>query len=79
MALTLRQKLDEAKLAVHNLNTGNAVRVSVDKDGSRVEFAVADLYRLQNYVKQLEAELSKPVCCNGTQPSNSGGPLGFYF
>lgn len=79
MPLTTQQKLDEAKLALHNLNTGNSVRVSVDRDSSRVEFAVADLYRLQNYVKQLEAELSKPVCCNGTQPSNSGGPLGFYF
>lgn len=71
MPLTIQQKLDEARLALHNLNTGNSVRVSVDKDSSRVEFAVADANKLQAYIKQLEDAL-------GTTPSG-GGPVGFYF
>lgn len=69
MPLTTQQKLDEAKLALHNLNTGSMVRVSVDKDGSRVEFAVADMGRLRAYIAELEAAV------NGT----NSGPVGFYF
>lgn len=71
MPLTTQQKLDEAKLALHNLNTGNSVRVSVDRDSSRVEFAVADANKLQAYIKQLEDAL-------GTTPAGNG-PARFYF
>lgn len=74
MPLTTQQKLDEAKLALHNLNTGNAVRVSVDKDGSRVEFAVADMARLRAYIAELEAALA---AASGLGLGN--GPARFYF
>ena len=74
MPLTTQQKLDEAKLALHNLNTGNAVRVSVDKDGSRVEFAVADMARLRAYIAELEAALA---AASGLGLGN--GPARFSF
>ena len=78
MPLTTQQLLDEAKAALHALNTGTMARVSVDKDGSRVEFAVANKEGLRNYIAELENTLTKPQCCTGTA-QRVRGPLGFYF
>jgi len=51
-----QEKLEAAREAYHRLVTGKAVRVTVDQNGERVEFAVANASRLQAYIQQLEAE-----------------------
>lgn len=58
--MTLQQRLDEAKAALHDLMTGRAVRVVVDQNGERVEYSVANRANLMAYIAMLEAELANP-------------------
>jgi hypothetical protein len=58
--MTLQQRLDEAKAALHDLMTGRAVRVVVDQNGERVEYSVANRANLLAYISMLEAELANP-------------------
>lgn len=73
--LTTQQKLDEARAAYHDLNTGRMARVVVDQNGERVEFAAANKTALYNYIRQLETELG---LSSGGVPANVG-PAGFIF
>lgn len=68
-----QQKLDAAREAYHNLITGRMARVVVDQNGERVEFVATNAFRLQAYIKELEAE-----CAAQSQP-RVRGPLGFLF
>lgn len=70
MALTAQQKLDAARVAYHNLVTGQQARVIVDQNGERVEFTMANRAALKAYISQLEAEIA------GT---NKRFPLRVYF
>lgn len=71
----IKQRLDEAKDAYHDLMTGRAVRVLVDQNGERVEYQASNRNQLALYIQQLEDELSK---CVGGDVSTSG-PLRFFF
>jgi hypothetical protein len=73
--LTIQQKIEEARAAYHQLNTGRMPRVVVDQNGERVEFTAANRTGLYTYIQQLEAQLpSAPVAF---RPTN--GPAGFLF
>lgn len=71
MALTTQQKLDDAEKAYHDLLTGCALRVVVDRNGERVEFTGANRQMLKAYIDELRTAL-------GLNPT-SGGPLQFLF
>jgi hypothetical protein len=74
--LTIPQKLEEARAAYHQLNTGTMARVVVDQNGERVEFTAANRTGLYSYIQQLEAQMPcAPL--GGFRPSN--GPAGFLF
>lgn len=71
--LTTQQKLDEALLAYHQLNTGTMARVIVDQSGQRVEFTAANKAALYLYIQQLQGAL-------GTLPVQANlGPARFLF
>lgn len=55
--MATQQQLDEARAALHNLITGKAV-VSIQKNGRKVEYNLANKAELQGYISQLESELS---------------------
>ncbi|MDQ0317714.1 gpW family head-tail joining protein [Amorphus orientalis] len=71
----LKQKLDEAEAALHDLQTGRAVRVLVDHDGSRIEYQVGNKAQLSAYVSELRKALD--ACLSGRVKSN--GPLRFVW
>lgn len=71
MALTTEQKLDDAEKAYHDLLTGRALRVVVDRNGERVEFTAANRQMLKAYIDELRTALGLN--------STSGGPLQFLF
>lgn len=50
--------LADAQKAYHNLQTGVAPRVVVEMDGTRVEFAPANVSRLYSYIQSLQAQLN---------------------
>ncbi len=72
--LTVEQKLDEAKLAYHQLNTGTMARVVVDQSGQRVEFTAANKANLYQYIQDLSAQLGV-----GTSVPLNNGPARFVF
>lgn len=51
-------RLNEARIAFHDLSVGNAVKVTVDQSGERVEFTVANSARLYAYITALENALN---------------------
>lgn len=58
--LTREQKLkllSEAEMAYHRLATGVMVKVFVDQNGERVEYASGSLGQLQKYIALLKLEL----------------------
>ncbi len=69
--MTLQERLDEAKAALHDLMTGRAVRVVVDQNGERVEYSVGNRANLLAYIAMLEAEianLGKPRAVGAMRP-----------
>lgn len=69
--MTLLERLNEAKAALHDLMTGRAVRVVVDQNGERVEYSVANRANLLAYISALEAELAnagKPAAVGAMRP-----------
>lgn len=62
--------LEDARLKYHLLETGQAVRVVVDSDGSRVEYSTANRGRLKAYIEELKRELSPSI-------KKNLGPIGF--
>lgn len=56
--LTIQQKIEEARAAYHQLNTGRMARVVVDQNGERVEFTPANRAGLYTYIQQLESQQS---------------------
>ena len=59
----LRKRLEEAEQALHELNTGQKVRVFQDQNGERVEYTVANASRLESYIAQLRYQID-PSCGN---------------
>lgn len=71
MALTTEQKLADAEKAYHDLLTGRALRVVVDRNGERVEFTAANRQMLKAYIDELRTQLGLG--------GSSNGPLQFLF
>lgn len=71
MALTTAQKLEDAEKAYHDLLTGRALRVVVDRNGERVEFTAANRQMLKAYIDELRTQLGLG--------GSSNGPLQFLF
>ncbi len=69
--MTLQERLDEAKAALHDLMIGRGVRVVVDQNGERVEYSVGNRANLLAYIAMLEAEianLGKPRAVGAMRP-----------
>lgn len=49
--------LSEAEMARHQLLLGGSVRVTVDRNGERVEFTAANRADLEKYITGLKIEL----------------------
>ena len=58
MALTLQQRIDDAKAAYHELLVGRAPKVVVDQNGERVEYTQANRAALAQYIADLEDQLA---------------------
>lgn len=56
--MTLAEQLAAAQTAYHNLMTGKAVKVVIDQNGERVEYAVANADRLKAYIAALESQIA---------------------
>lgn len=54
---TLAEQLADAKSALHDIATGRAVKVVVDQNGERIEYAAANMDRLSAYIATLESKL----------------------
>ena len=67
MALTTEEQLAEARVAYHNLATGQAVAEARDSDGTLVRYNRADMGRLAAYIATLENTIA-----GNTRPS---GPM----
>lgn len=55
----LEQRLEQAEDALHQLLTGESVRVFVDQNGERIEYAAGNAVRLQSYIQNLKIQLGK--------------------
>lgn len=64
----LRQRLAEAEEALHQLQTGEKVRVFQDQNGERVEYNSANISKLQAYIAKLEYQID---------PSKGNRSIGF--
>lgn len=58
----LKQRLEEAEQAYHDLQTGRMPRVFVDQNGERVEYTAANAYRLSTYIAELKRRIA---ACSG--------------
>ena len=56
--MTLDEKIDSAKTALHSLLTGELPKVVVDQNGERVEYNSTSVSKLRQYIAELEAEKS---------------------
>lgn len=56
MALTVEQRLTEAKAALHDLNLGRAAVEVTDSNGEKVRFQPSSVSRLKDYIADLDAE-----------------------
>ncbi len=70
----IQDRLDEARESYHSLQTGTMARVTVDMDGSRVEFVAANASKLYAYIQSLEAQLPSVQAFAG-----NNGPATFTF
>lgn len=59
--MTLNEQLTAARLAYHQLMTGQAPKVIVDQNGERVEFVAANADRLRQYIVSLESAIAAGV------------------
>jgi hypothetical protein len=73
--VVLQARLDEARIAYHELLTGVKPRVVVDQNGERVEFSATNRQQLYLYIKELEAIL----CPAPSNSPNNYRPMGFTF
>lgn len=73
----LLQRLADAKLAYHRLNTGTMARVVLDQNGEKVEFVAANRTNLYNYIQELESQVR--ACSGNGLPLPNNGPASFYF
>lgn len=71
--LALKQKILDVETAIHNIHTGQSVRVFVDQNGERVEFNGANLTSLRRYLLELKSQLPE----SGVKAYT--GPIGFFF
>lgn len=55
----LEKRLEQAEHALHELLTGESVRVFVDQNGERIEYAAGNAVRLQSYIQNLKLQLGK--------------------
>ena len=58
MSTLSKALLADAKAKYHQLLTGQAVKVSVDRNGERVEFNTANRSALAEYVRELEQQVA---------------------
>lgn len=72
----LQDRLVAAERAYHDLMTGKSVRVLVDQNGERVEFTLANHFRLSTYIQLLKNQLANE--CGIGKPVMSG-PMRFLF
>ncbi|WP_150523860.1 gpW family head-tail joining protein [Roseibium sediminis] len=56
--MTLKDRLREAKDALHALNTGQSVVEVTDQSGDRVRYLAANAHRLQTYINNLNSEIN---------------------
>lgn len=70
----LETQLADARMAYHNLMTGQSARVVVDQNGERVEFVQANRAALYQYIVDLELKLAPPASNRRVL-----GPMGFTF
>lgn len=59
----LQAWLDDAELAYHNIQTGQAVKVFVDQNGERVEYSSGSSLRLVAYIDGLKRQLGLLETC----------------
>lgn len=71
-------RLEEARKAYHDLNTGRMARVVVDQNGERVEFVAANRAALYLYLSGLETQVAA-CSANGLSCPTPSGPAGFIF
>lgn len=64
----LRQRLAEAEEALHQLNTGEKVRIFQDQNGERVEYNAASIPKLEAYIAKLKYQID---------PSSGNRSIGF--
>lgn len=70
MALTLQQRLDEARSAYHDLQIGKAVAEVTDQNGEKIRYNAANRANLSAYIESLASELA------GSQAAL--GPMRFW-
>lgn len=63
-------RLEEARIALHNLMLGKSAVSVTDQNGEKVDFKQTDVKKLQAYILELEHEIA------GTKTS---GPMKPYF
>ena len=69
--LEVEALLKDAKKQKHALLTGKSARVFVDQNGERIEYATANLPRLNAYIYDLETQL-------GMHPPGARGPMSVW-
>lgn len=69
----LKLKIADAESSYYSLVSGNAVRVHVDQNGERVEYAAGNRIGLYNLIQSWKAMLPSE------SPYNTRGPLRFTF
>lgn len=74
----LKSDIAAAQDAYHKLVTGQSVRVFVDQNGERVEYAAANARTLLNYISTLQQQLANGDC-GGIGISTVTRPVGFLF
>ena len=63
-------RLADAENSLHQLLTGQSVRVFVDQNGERIEYTAANANRLQAYIAELRRLLGKQTVT---------GPMSIWF
>ena len=56
--MTLRDRLNEAEIALHELRIGRAVVEVTDQNGERIRYANANRSDLQSYIADLKRQIA---------------------
>lgn len=56
--MTLRERLNEAEAALHDLNIGRNVVEVTDQNGERIRYGVPDRARLNSYIADLKNQIA---------------------